>query len=763
MIRTVHIAWRIPILILGILAGLTSGIFAQSPAEWERAGDMMLREGDHIGAQICFQKAMAADSLNGSLNRKLGEAAMAARDYPLAAQAFRRAALKASAKDKAGLNYLAAINYKQSGEYFLWENYLRLAASQEGDADDELTVLIRHELASLNEVRQLRGDTNLYAVWNAGSKVNGEYAETSPFRLADSLILFSTSTPHQAFSPDFDPDEQQFRIMEVPQKVNGLGRVKEMSTRINAEGFHNAHPAVTSDGSRMYFTRCIPGVPRPGGCGIWFSRNQRGKWGKPRPVEGLNLGGYNSTQPCLAYIQGQEVLYFASDRPGGKGGWDIWYSVLIKGRPAPAVNLGSPLNTPGNEWAPTSGDSSEGLWFSSDWHPGLGGYDLFYSSGGFNQWSKPKNLGIPLNSPADDLWYVPESGGKPGLLVSNRKGSQHHAGETCCYDLYLHRAVEARPRVYQTDSLTLARQLAAQKLNTFLPLNLFFDNDQPDPASVSDTTTTFFLDLLNNYINRQGVFEKVYTSGLSGEQTLTARDSLRSFFSDEVQGSVQRLDSLLWFIDRQIANGYSISLVLRAFASPLNTPEYNEALASRRATSVRNELRRWEGGRLTPYLDSARAFTVVEIPVGERTSANRVSDDPSDQRNSVFSPLASRERRVSILYGTVDGHSGHWGGAPTIVEIEPAEEIPLNLDTGERKVIRLRLYNQGVTTFYCRSIWSAHPQAEVVIGERKLAPGGQTDVFLMLRGPLRLATEKVGIRVSGNLYSDPYLYDLSVE
>ncbi|MBE0641374.1 MAG: PD40 domain-containing protein, partial [Bacteroidales bacterium] len=319
--------WHLLLVLLCCFWPAMNALHAQSSQEWERSGDRMMREGDAVSAQICYQKALGSDTTQSLLNRKLGEAAMAAKDYPAAARAFQRSVQLAPDKDKARLSFLASVNAKQSGDYVSWEQGLRMAANTLNTQDDDLEQRITQELGSISQVHRLLKDTGLIAVWNAGIRINGEFAEISPFRAGDSLILFSTSTPLQAFSRTFSPEEQQFRIMEAELKALGIGAPREMSTRINADGYHNAHPVLSADGSRMYFTRCQPGVPQQGSCGLWVARNQRGKWGKPRPLEGLNMSGYNTTQPCLAYIQEQEVLYFASDRPGGQGGWDLWYSV----------------------------------------------------------------------------------------------------------------------------------------------------------------------------------------------------------------------------------------------------------------------------------------------------------------------------------------------------------------------------------------------------------------------------------------------------
>ncbi|HRZ76914.1 MAG TPA: hypothetical protein P5248_06070, partial [Bacteroidales bacterium] len=418
------------------------------------------------------------------------------------------------------------------------------------------------------------------------------------------------------------------------------------------------------------------------------------------------------------------------------------------------VNLGQPFNTPGDEMAPTATDSSAGLWFSSDGHPGLGGQDLFFSNGGFNQWDRPYNLGLPFNSPADDFWYRPSGPARPGLLVSNRAGSQSHTGETCCYDIYLHRASDKVLLARPPDSLTLVKRLAAERLNALLPLELYFDNDRPDPASTADTTLASYSALLQDYLSRERVFEQAYAAGLS--QPEVARDSVRRFMESEVRPSGPKLDSLLRHLAGLLPEGYGVTLVLRGYASPLNTPEYNEKLAGRRVASVRNEMMQWKAGELAVWIGQPDGLRITEVPMGERAGLHNVSDDPADPRNSVYSPAASRERKVSILYGMVDGQTGLWGGIPTTVRLRLTEPMPETLRDGEHRVLRLILANEGTSVFYCRGVSVSDPAAEAVISGNRVEPGQEADLFLLLRGPLGHETPDIRLTVYGNLYEDPY-------
>jgi hypothetical protein len=108
-------------------------------------------------------------------------------------------------------------------------------------------------------------------------------------------------------------------------------------------------------------------------------------------------------------------LIFASDRPGGFGGLDLWISKKNGGDWGPAVNLGPQINTPFNEDRPFLINNGKTLFFSSQGHRNMGGYDLFRSDLQSNGiWSEPANLGYPLNTPDDNLFFMPVANGKSG-------------------------------------------------------------------------------------------------------------------------------------------------------------------------------------------------------------------------------------------------------------------------------------------------------------------------------------------------------------
>ncbi len=119
-----------------------------------------------------------------------------------------------------------------------------------------------------------------------------------------------------------------------------------------------------------------------------------------------------------------EQLIFASDRPGGFGGLDLYISHKVSGDWGPAVNLGQEINTPFNEDRPFLINKGKTLFFSSQGHENIGGYDLFRSDMQPNGlWSPPENLGYPLNTPDDNIFFMPVEDGKSGYCSVVREGS----------------------------------------------------------------------------------------------------------------------------------------------------------------------------------------------------------------------------------------------------------------------------------------------------------------------------------------------------
>ncbi|MBL7968293.1 MAG: PD40 domain-containing protein [Prolixibacteraceae bacterium] len=207
--------------------------------------------------------------------------------------------------------------------------------------------------------------------------------------------------------------------------------------------YNEGAQTISADGKLLFFTACTR-IDGRGSCDIYFSRSKSGDWSAPQNAgDPVNSPSWES-QPSIS--ANGEALYFVSNRKGGKGGMDIWKCALKGfsegGRPVWGIpeNLGDSVNTPGNEMSPFIHSDGKTLYFASDYWPGMGGYDIFYSRlKNDSVWSKPQNLGYPINSHKDEQGLVVDASGLNAYYSSDRPGSRGMD----IYSFELHR--EARP------------------------------------------------------------------------------------------------------------------------------------------------------------------------------------------------------------------------------------------------------------------------------------------------------------------------------
>ena len=183
-----------------------------------------------------------------------------------------------------------------------------------------------------------------------------------------------------------------------------------------------------------------------------------------------------------------------------------------------------------------------------------------------------------------------------------------------------------------------------------LPITVYFDNDYPNPRSRATVCDKTYDVTFDRYIQQKTRFQNGFASGLTGNAAAEAKAEVAAFFDYEVQ---KGYDTLNIFTDRLIEyfkSGAVDTLVieLQGYASPLAKTDYNALLTARRTDSVENHFEEVNNRELLPYIQSGR-LKFIEVPNGEEYSDPTVTDAPNNRRKSVFSPAASRERRVRIL------------------------------------------------------------------------------------------------------------------
>ena len=194
----------------------------------------------------------------------------------------------------------------------------------------------------------------------------------------------------------------------------------------NAEG--EGSPTITITNDLLIFTQRHT-VKLQGGnypnFDLYCSEYDGFEWSAPKPLPGkINRNDSWESQPSLS--SDGRVLFFASDRPGGFGGSDIWYATRKSdGTWSDPINMGSSINTDKNERSPFLHTDSKTLYFSSNGHEGLGGQDIFYSKmDEKRRWTVPVNIGYPINTENDEVDFFVSLDGKTGYFSSNNYGDQ---------------------------------------------------------------------------------------------------------------------------------------------------------------------------------------------------------------------------------------------------------------------------------------------------------------------------------------------------
>ena len=204
-----------------------------------------------------------------------------------------------------------------------------------------------------------------------------------------------------------------------------ISEADRFSRTLNTK-YHEGPATFTKDGSRVIFTRnnFNEGHYRESADGVnklklYTATQVNGIWSKAEELP-FNSDEYSTGHPTLS--KDDQLLYFASDRPGGFGSTDIYVSKWENGRWGQPVNLGKEVNTKGNELFPFI-DEKGNIYFSSDGRPGLGALDMFYTTltPDGKQGLVTRNLGEPLNSPKDDFGIVTDGDRLTGYFSSNRK------------------------------------------------------------------------------------------------------------------------------------------------------------------------------------------------------------------------------------------------------------------------------------------------------------------------------------------------------
>ncbi len=248
---------------------------------------------------------------------------------------------------------------------------------------------------------------------NAGAEVNSKYSDYGPVISADESVLFFTSRREGTTGGAIDPALNEYmEDIYMSLKQNGVWtKAVNLGAPLNTEE-HDANSGISADGQKLL-------IYSANGHGDLYESTLTGdKWGVAQSLgKNINSNGHESS---ACYSSDGKSIYFVSDNPEATlGDRDIFVSTKDeKGKWGKAVNLGSTINTPYGEEGVYLHPDGKTMYFSSEGHKTMGGYDIFKSVYENGKWSEPENLGFPVNTPDNDVFFVISASGKHGYYSS---------------------------------------------------------------------------------------------------------------------------------------------------------------------------------------------------------------------------------------------------------------------------------------------------------------------------------------------------------
>jgi hypothetical protein len=642
------------ILILFNMSCLLSSLHAQKLKTLIENGDKAFADNDFFGAAIYYNQAILQDSADIALQYKYAEASRLNYDFDIADRWYNKvyktdaqgklypecpfwlATIKKSKgkyKDAKKLfDKYAKKNKKKKNDYFVKK------AIQEVAACDYASLLIASADKSINIV-------------HLDTSVNSKVSEYAPIQL-DSVLYFSSL--RNSTDRDKKNNLNYNKIYTATQDSIKWQKARELDTLFNKEGVHNANTAFNADNTKVYITRCDQKNATDFNCEIYFSEFKTGHWGalQKLPAE-INAQGYTNTQPAIGFLGEEEVLFFSSNRPGGEGKMDIWYSkVNADGSYGKPVNAGKKVNTLDDEITPFYCKPCQELFFSSTWHKGLGGFDIFKSYYKNNELEEPQNVGVPVNSSYNDIYFSISSKRTEAFLSSNRPGSFFEEKESCCNDIYMFK-IPGAPGIEEPPKKVDSTLIFVAEMKLLVPLTLYFHNDEPDKKTLAITTTKNYKKTYEDYSAMRDLYKKEYSKGAKGTDLDRANNDIDVLFEDSVDAGMQDLEKFAQLMLKVLKDGEKVSITMKGYCSPLASTDYNVNLAKRRISSLRNYFMEYENGIFVPYVNSTNeneaSIAFFNEDIGELKARPNVSDDYYDTKNSIFNPAAAIERKIQII------------------------------------------------------------------------------------------------------------------
>ena len=428
-------------------------IKAQSAAQKYSDADFHLLNKNYALALPLYLDVLSTDQNNANLNYKVGVCYLNSastenkkKAIPYLEQAvksinnnyeeFSQTEKKASPEALFELAKAYHNDYKFDDAIKYFEMYKAALGLKTGpdskDIDDRIEM-------SKNGKEYIKTPKNITIV-NLGDSVNSEYPDYAPVISVDETTLIFTTHRKGGTTDELTEDNQYYEDIYISTKnKNGeWGKAHAIGSNINTAS-HEASIGLSADGQQLFIYRSTFDKKDNASSGDIYKSDLNGDvWTVPQKL-GSDINTPDSWETSAALSADNQTLYFVSDRKGGIGGRDIYFCVkLPNGEWSKAQNIEAPINTDQDEDSPFIHPGGKELFFASKGHKSMGGFDIFVSTKaeeeGVTRWSEPTNIGYPINTTDDDVFFVTSTDGKRGYYSSFQDGGY---GEKDIYQISL--------------------------------------------------------------------------------------------------------------------------------------------------------------------------------------------------------------------------------------------------------------------------------------------------------------------------------------
>ncbi len=425
------------IFLFGLVVLSSLGIHAQSQRAFLEAADKSLANKEYYSAMHYYGEALAFDSTRLDVAYNYAESARMFNAFTKAAKFYQQVIDKDSDNKYPDAPLNLGHVHMAMGHYQKAKDMYNLYLSEQAGVDAFNEALAKKQIADADwAILMSEKEDAGVIVMNFGEAVNTPYSEFGALQLEDQLLFSSMQ-----YLPENTKQYSKKYISKILSYKDPLAP-EEYGIGFNRESISTAHITFNINKSRIYYTHCEYINGNDLRCQI-YSRAVLGdgRLGDeiklPSPI---NLDGITSTQPSVGFDKtaGEEILYFVSDRTGGKGKLDIYKVPLLGIDKYGEISNLSEINTADDDITPFFHNNSQTLYFSSEGYTSMGGFDIYATELEGAKFKKPENIGSPYNSSYDDVYYTLNDDGSQALFSSNRLGSQfiESESEACCYDIY---------------------------------------------------------------------------------------------------------------------------------------------------------------------------------------------------------------------------------------------------------------------------------------------------------------------------------------